>query len=48
MRRWVYGKSLRPYITQLFLVRRKVPYLLRKKLERGLEIAMKENETCLY
>ena len=37
-----------PYITKLFPVRRKVPYLLRKKLERGLEIALKENETCLY
>ena len=36
-----------PYITQLFPVRRKVSYLLRKKLERGLEIALQENETCL-
>ncbi len=34
-----------PYITQLFPARRKVPYLLRKKLERGLEIALKENAT---
>ena len=33
-----------PYITNLFPVRRKVPYLLRKKLERGLEIALQENE----
>ena len=37
-----------PYITQLFPVRRKVPYLLRKKLERYLEIALQENVTCLY
>lgn len=36
------------YITQLFPARRKVPYLLRKKLERGLEIALQENETYLY
>ncbi len=34
-----------PYITQLFPVRRKVPYLLRKKLERGFEIAMKGTKT---
>ena len=34
------------YITSLFPARRKVPYLLRKKLERGLEIALQENETC--
>ena len=38
---------MEPYITQLFPARRKVPYLLRKKLERGLEIALQENETCL-
>lgn len=34
-----------PYITQLFPVRRKVPYLLRKKLERGLDIVLQENAT---
>lgn len=36
-----------PLTIQLFPVRRKVPYLLRKKLERGLEISLKENETYL-
>ena len=33
-----------PYITILFPVCRKVPYSLRKNLERGFEIALQENE----
>lgn len=33
------------YVTSLFPVRRKVPYLLRKKLEQGFKIAMEKNET---
>lgn len=37
-----------PYVTQLFPVRRKVPYLLRKQLEQGLENALKENMTDRY
>jgi hypothetical protein len=34
-----------PFTIQLFPARRKVPYLLRKKLERGLEIALKESDS---
>ncbi len=35
------------YITQLYPARRKIPYLLGKKLECGLMIALKENEQDL-
>lgn len=37
-----------PYVTQLFPVRRKVPYLLRKQLDHGLENALKENDSYWY
>ena len=37
-----------PFTIQLFPARRKVPYMLRKKLERGLDIALKESDSYQY